>query len=45
LHTRDAVPEIDRLKREIGADTPVEQLQAASELADLLRARGDELLD
>lgn len=40
-----AVPEIDRLKREIRADTPVEQLQAASELAERLRARGDELLD
>lgn len=40
-----AVPEIDRLKREIRADTPVEQLHAASELAERLRARGDELLD
>lgn len=40
-----AVPEIGRLKREIRADTPVEQLYAASELAERLRARGDELLD
>jgi Clp amino terminal domain, pathogenicity island component len=40
-----AVPEIDRLKREIPADTRVEQLRAASELAERLRARGDELLD
>lgn len=40
-----AVPEIDRLKREIGAGTPLEQLQAASGLAERLRARGDELLD
>jgi Clp amino terminal domain, pathogenicity island component len=40
-----AVPEIDGLKREIRAGTPVEQLHAASELAERLRARGDELLD
>lgn len=40
-----AVPEIDRLKREIRGDTPVDQLHAASELAERLRARGDELLD
>jgi hypothetical protein len=40
-----AVPDIDRLKREIPAGTPVEQLTAAAELADRLRARGDELLD
>jgi hypothetical protein len=40
-----AVPEIDQLKREIGAGTALEQLTAASELAERLRARGDELLD
>jgi hypothetical protein len=40
-----AVPDIDRLKREIGAGTALEQLTAASELAERLRARGDELLD
>jgi hypothetical protein len=39
------VPEIDQLKREVGAGTAVEQLAAASDLADRLRARGDELLD
>ena len=39
------VPEIDRLKREICAGSPVEQLHAASELSEQLRARGDELLD
>jgi hypothetical protein len=40
-----AVPEIDRLEREIRAGTPLERLAAASALADRLRARGDELLD
>jgi hypothetical protein len=39
------VPEIDQLKREVGAGTAVEQLAAASDLANRLRARGDELLD
>jgi hypothetical protein len=40
-----AVPGIDQLKTEIGAGTALEQLTAASELAEKLRARGDELLD
>lgn len=40
-----AVPDIDRLRREIAPGTPVEQLAGARELADRLRARGDELLD
>ena len=40
-----ALPGIDQLKREVPAGTPLEQLAAASELADQLRARGDELLD
>jgi hypothetical protein len=40
-----AVPDLDRLTREIAAGTPLEQLAAARKLADGLRARGDELLD
>jgi hypothetical protein len=40
-----ALPGIDQLKGEVPAGTPLEQLAAASELADQLRARGDELLD
>lgn len=40
-----ALPGIDQLKREVPAGTPLEQLAAASELAELLRARGDQLLD
>ena len=39
------VPTIDRLKAEVVAGGPVEQLAAASRLAEQLRARGDELLD
>ncbi|MBV8735487.1 MAG: hypothetical protein JO120_11940 [Solirubrobacterales bacterium] len=39
------VPGIDQLKAEIHAGAPVEQLTAASELAERLRVRGDELLD
>lgn len=40
-----ALPELDRLRREIASGTPLEQLAGARELADRLRARGDELLD
>jgi hypothetical protein len=40
-----AVPDLDRLRREIAPGTPLEQLAGARELADRLRARGDELLD
>jgi hypothetical protein len=40
-----ALPSIEDLKAEIGPGSPLEQLTAASELADRLRARGDELLD
>ena len=40
-----AVPGIDQLKAQIVGGTPLEQLTAASELAEKLRARGDELLD
>lgn len=40
-----AVPNIDRLRREISPGTPLEQLADASVLADSLRVRGDELLD
>jgi Clp amino terminal domain, pathogenicity island component len=40
-----AVPGVARLTEEIGSGTPLEQLTAAAELADQLRARGDELLD
>lgn len=40
-----AVPEIDQLRGEIPPGTPLEQLVAASDMAALLRARGDELLD
>jgi hypothetical protein len=40
-----AVPEIDRLKGEIEADSPIDRLAAASALAGRLRARADELLD
>ncbi len=40
-----AVPGIDQLKTEIPAGTVLEQLSAASQLAEKLRARGDELLD
>ena len=39
------VPDVDQLKQEIRAGTPVEQLAGATELAERLRARGDELLD
>jgi hypothetical protein len=40
-----AVPDVDRLNGEIPAGTALEQLVSASELAERLRARGDELLD
>jgi hypothetical protein len=40
-----SVPGIDELNRQIDGGTPVQRLSAASELADRLRARGDELLD
>src|ERR671937_593735 len=40
-----AVPSLDRCKREIAPGTPLEQVSAARELAERLRARGDELLD
>jgi len=40
-----AVPDIDQLKCEIAPGTPLEQLTDAREMADRLRARGDELLD
>jgi hypothetical protein len=40
-----AVPGIDQLKAQIAGGTALEQLTAASELAEKLRARGDELLD
>jgi hypothetical protein len=39
------VPSIEQLTREIAPGTPLEQLGGARELADRLRARGDELLD
>jgi hypothetical protein len=39
------VPGIDQLKDEIAPGTPIEQLAAASDLSEQLRARGDELLD
>jgi Clp amino terminal domain, pathogenicity island component len=39
------VPGIDQLKAQIVGGTPLERLTAASELAEKLRARGDELLD
>jgi hypothetical protein len=40
-----AIPDLDRLTREISPGSPLEQLAGARELADRLRARGDELLD
>jgi hypothetical protein len=40
-----AVPGIDQLKGEIAAGPPSEQLTAANDLAQKLRARADELLD
>ncbi len=40
-----AVPGVDQLKGAIPAGTPLDQLAAASALADRLRARSDELLD
>jgi Clp amino terminal domain, pathogenicity island component len=40
-----AVPGIDQLRAQIAPGTPLEQLTAASVLAEKLRARGDELLD
>jgi hypothetical protein len=45
LDAISAVPDIDQLEEEIRAGAPLEQLATASELADRLRARGDELLD
>jgi hypothetical protein len=45
LDAMASVPGIDELKAQIGGGTPREQLIAASELAEKLRARGDELLD
>jgi hypothetical protein len=39
------VPGIDRLRNDIPPGTPLEQLTAASSVAEQLRARGDELLD
>ena len=41
----NAVPGIDRLAAEIPSGTPLTRLAAAAELADRLRARGDQLLD
>lgn len=40
-----AVPGVDQLKQEIAEGTALEQLTGAAELAEQLRARGDELLD
>jgi hypothetical protein len=40
-----AVPGIDELTSEIAPGTPLARLAAAAELADRLRARGDQLLD
>jgi hypothetical protein len=40
-----AVPGIDQLKDELAPGTPLEQLAAASDLSEQLRARADELLD
>ena len=40
-----AVPDIDGLTSEIPSGTPLARLAAAAELADRLRARGDQLLD
>src|SRR5260370_40888321 len=40
-----AVPGIDQLTDEIAPGTPIEQLTAASDLSEQLRARADELLD
>ena len=40
-----AVPGIDQLRAQIAAGTPIEQLTAASDLSEQLRARADELLD
>jgi ClpA/ClpB-like protein len=39
------LPTLGQLKADLPAGTPLEQLAAASELAERLRARGDELLD
>ena len=41
----NAVPDIDRLKGQIEASAPLEQLTAAAGMAEQLRARADELLD
>src|SRR5437764_4853616 len=41
----NAVPGIDRLAAEIPSGTPLARLAAAAELAERLRARGDQLLD
>jgi hypothetical protein len=40
-----AVPGIDQLASEIAPGTPLARLEAAAELADRLRARGNQLLD
>jgi hypothetical protein len=40
-----AVPDIDRLASELAPGTPLERLAAAADLADRVRARGDQLLD
>ena len=40
-----AIPDVDRLTDELAPGTPIEQLAAASDLAEQLRARADELLD
>ena len=45
LDEMTAVPPIDQLKDEIAPGTPIEQLTAASDLSEQLRARADELLD
>jgi hypothetical protein len=39
------VPDLDQLERAISADSALERLAQASDLAGRLRARGDELLD
>jgi GNAT superfamily N-acetyltransferase len=40
-----AVPSVDQLKQEIAEGTALQRLASAAELAEQLRARGDELLD
>jgi hypothetical protein len=45
LTTVSVVPDIERLKQQVTAEAPLDRLTAAGELAEQLRARGDELLD